>query len=248
MELASVAQKIDANKPTLFKRTFVFAGSFDPFAPHHRRIITDVLQPIKSSLLQQDPSLPVEIVIWPVGPYSAKQQVAPAAARKEMLFAGLGDVVHDIKVETHDLDYPGCGYTSTYSMQAQLANNPRTDWREEYLIVLSSPAVLTEIWHVIGADNVDGIRDWDQGSDLWKHGRFLILPREGYTPKKLPPHHEMLDPENLSGESTTIRDAIAKRQPWEHLVAPAVAAIIKRDKLYGYEKPFSISSLFRRNS
>jgi nicotinic acid mononucleotide adenylyltransferase len=234
MELAGVAKSIGASKLTLFKRTLLLAGSFDPFALHHREIVEKLLV-LKAELIAADPLVPIEIVVWPVGPYSTKQQVAPAAVRKEMLLAGLEGL--DVEVNTHDLDYTDCGYTSTYEMQAQLTYNPKTEWREEYLAIRLVPVVLNEVWHVIGADNVDGIRGWDQGNDLWRHGRFLILSRPGSVPEKLPSYHQLLDL-HIPASCTDIRQLIGERKPWEHLVAPAVTGIITSNRLYGYKKPF----------
>ena len=39
-----VAACIVAEKPTLFRRLIVFAGSFDPFALHHREIVEQLVK------------------------------------------------------------------------------------------------------------------------------------------------------------------------------------------------------------
>jgi nicotinate (nicotinamide) nucleotide adenylyltransferase len=230
MTLSEVAAQIAASKPTLFRRAFVFAGSFDPFAVHHREIVEKLVE-LKNGMRRLDPDVPVEIIVWPIVAYATKQQIASAEDRKEMLVRAL--VGLDVRPELNDLRYDGFGYTSTHQMQTMLSAELRTDIRHEYFVPIHTPAILTEVWHVVGADNVDNIKEWNEGYDLWNRARFIVVSRPGHEPTELPPHSIIIANEAAENRSgTNIRALIAAKQPWEHLVSESVAAYIKERGLY----------------
>ena len=232
MALSLVARSIGLSKPSLFKRTLIFAGSFDPFALHHESILQKLLG-LKELLIKEDPTVPIDVIVWPVGPYKEKTQITTPMDRWAMLKLGLEEYP-SVKLNTHDLENDFLGYSSTFDMQRALAFEPKTALTESYHSPLYMPGVLNEIWHVIGADNVDHIRDWEMGPNLWKFARWIIVPREGFTPAKLPSHSHLLDP--IPGSCTNIRTDIASGNPWEHAVKPQVAEYIKHYGLYGYRR------------
>ncbi|MDP1690237.1 MAG: hypothetical protein Q8L52_03490 [bacterium] len=228
MNLADMAADIAAKKPTLFRRVFVFAGSFDPFAIHHLEIVGKLIE-LKRLMMVTDPSVPVDIVVWPISAYASKQQVAAAEDRKGMLERGLAGL--DVVLQLDDLLHDSFGYTSTYEMQNKLALQHHTELQHEYFV--SNPSVITEVWHVIGADNVDHIKEWNEGRNLWERARFIVIARPGYEPVKLPPRSVLLVGETFRGTScTNIRTLIAVNEPWEHFVPEPVADYIKTRGFY----------------
>ncbi len=85
---------------------------------------------------------------------------------------------------------------------------------------------------------------WQNGPELLRTVRFIVVPRRGYgVPEELheifacmphlryPPAIIDRYPETPAS-STLVRDAIARGEPWEHLVHPDVAAYIKEKGLY----------------
>jgi nicotinic acid mononucleotide adenylyltransferase len=242
MDWQEFVASVAASRPALFRRAFVYAGSFDPIGPHHVGIIEELVR-YKEWLLAEDPTVPVRVIVWPVGPYDGKTQLAPPKVRKEMLTAALAHLGNRIEIETIDLDTERAIGTTTYRMQEMLSHVPHTEMRDIYFTPLAVPSVVTEVWHVIGVDNVDQIKKWEQGEELLRHNaRFIALARTGYEPKtKLPKGAVVLD-FGVSGASTDIRTAIKSGEPWEHLLHPHVAAIVKREKLYGYNEKRSIAA------
>lgn len=209
MEIRDVARPEDWDVPEC-NRLLVFAGSFDPLAAHHVNIIRHVLL-VTRDLYFRAEGISAEVVIWPVGAYSTKQQVASGENRKAMLAAGLDDL--DVVLVTRDLDLSE-GYTPTAQMEELL-----------------SP--YGEVLHVIGADNVPNIRSWEEGERLWKQSKFVILSRPGYWLVEQPSFIFNV-PVTYDGQSSAVRSRIAAGEPWRDLVPPPVASIIESDGLYGY--------------
>lgn len=231
MDIAEIAVGIAARKPALFRRVINYAGSFDPFATHHLRVI-DLLINLKHFMMQADRSVPVDIVVWPIGAYASKMQVADPEDRREMLQRGLGD--RKVALHLDDLEHDTFSYTSTHEMQNHFALQHRTDLQREYGVPLHVPiSTITEVWHVIGTDNVGHIKEWNEGLNLWKQSCFIVIGRPGVALAELPPKGIVLSAGNSDDvSSTNIRKLIAAKQPWEHLVPEAVASYIKEHGLY----------------
>ncbi len=208
---------------------FIFAGSFDPWGRHHQAILA-ALKALADTLQAQD-SVSTRVVVWPVGAYSDKQQVASVEDRLIMLTKALEGLT--VELVTDDLKHEGFGYTSNYQMQARFAFEPSSELQHEYLSPQHRPGVLGEVWHVIGADNVDNIKRWNEGRELWTQARWIVIDRPGYAPKELPPKSICLSVP-AEGSCTDLRARIANNQSWEHLVSETVALYIKKRGLYGY--------------
>ena len=67
MNIADTAREIAKDRPILFRRMLLYPGSFDPPANHHIDIIVKLIE-LKRSMEQCDPTVPVDVVAWPVGP------------------------------------------------------------------------------------------------------------------------------------------------------------------------------------
>jgi len=228
MKLAAAC--IAEDKPVIFRRVLVFAGSFDPFAMHHREIVEKLLT-LKRLMVNDEPGVPVDVVVWPVGAYGTKQQVALPRDRMEMLQRGLRGL--DVTLNLDDLLSDDFGYTSTYQMEVRIAAKFQEELQDDYLVPVQAQ-VITQVWHVIGADIVGQIKEWNEGFKLWQQGRFIVVSRPGYKPKELPPKSIVLPAGKMvpGAASTNIRKLIAAKQPWEHLVPEEVATYITRHRLY----------------
>lgn len=223
--VAYLARKV----PILFRRFFIFAGSFDPWGIHHHEILM-ALQALAHLLEAQD-GIRTQVVVWPVSAYDDKQQVASVEDRLTMLTNALDGL--SVELVTDDLRHEGFGYTSTYQMQARFVFEPSSELQYEYLSPQHRPGVLGEVWHVIGADNVDNIKRWNEGRELWTQARWIVIDRPGYSPKEYPPKSIRLSI-TAKGSCTDLRARIAAKESWEHLVPEPVAAHIKERGLYGY--------------
>jgi nicotinate-nucleotide adenylyltransferase len=99
-----------------------------------------------------------------------------------------------------------------------------------------------EFFFLCGRDAAERVIHWDYGPDppfaeQLSQFQLLVAPRGG--PFEPPAEfasriHPLEMPASLSAcSSSAARHAIAAGRPWEQFVPPAVAAIIRRDRLYG---------------
>ncbi len=146
--------------------------------------------------------------------------------------------------------YTGASFDQRLEMiRAALADEPR------FSIASSEAGLFTDIaraarphygpdvefFFVCGRDAAERIVNWDYGAGVsfakqLQEFQMLVAPRDGpYTP---PPEfaariHQLDTPPALHDcSASVVREAIAAGQPWDHLVPPPAAAIIRRDRLY----------------
>ncbi len=98
-----------------------------------------------------------------------------------------------------------------------------------------------EFFFICGRDAADRVTTWDYGpqarfTDMLEEFQLLVAPRAGAC--EIPPEHAArvhpLDVlrELESCSSSAVREAVAANKPWDHMVPPQVADIIRRDRLY----------------
>jgi nicotinate (nicotinamide) nucleotide adenylyltransferase len=98
-----------------------------------------------------------------------------------------------------------------------------------------------EIWHIVGADLVQGgshgqseiqLR-WQHGQAIWQWLNFGVVTRCGYplSSDDLPPHHQLLDWQ-CTRSSTQVRQRSKAGQPIDGLVIPSVADYIAKHHLF----------------
>ncbi len=99
-----------------------------------------------------------------------------------------------------------------------------------------------EFFFLCGRDAAERIAAWDYGEEIpfgeqLQQFQVLVAPRGG---PYVPPaqwagrmHPLSVSPGMAAVSSSTVREAIAAGGAWAHLVAAGVAAIIRRDRLYG---------------
>ena len=86
-----------------------------------------------------------------------------------------------------------------------------------------------ELFWLIGADNVQGLRKWRRFDELERLVQFVILDRG--RAKKTPQVYPVVQ-RNIDISATEIRNRVASGRSIRYLVPQAVDEIIRREKLY----------------
>ncbi len=84
------------------------------------------------------------------------------------------------------------------------------------------------IYCLIGEDNVDELTKWHRFAELKKMVRFIVLDRSGQRPS----HSYQVIRRKIDISATEIRKRVASGKSIRYFVPPAVAEIIRREKLY----------------
>jgi nicotinate-nucleotide adenylyltransferase len=92
----------------------------------------------------------------------------------------------------------------------------------------------TELFYLIGADNVAKLQEWHEADDLARLAQFVVIPRPGQAPVNFPPpfRGRMLKGFPFDVSSSQIRARVKAGLPIDHLVPPFVAEAIRAAKLY----------------
>ncbi len=192
----------------------LYGGSFNPPGIHHHCVAQALAQRFD------------KVILVPCGPRPDKpttEDIAPVYR------AALADIAFGtspkVQVELFDLE--------------QATFTPNIDLETRY-------QKQGELWHVISADLTLGGAEgkspiqqtWKNGRALWRQGRFVIYVLSHHTlnPQDLPPHHQILHIPT-TGFSSTTRERLYRRLPYEHLVAPGIAPYIERYGLYRPHHP-----------
>ena len=187
------------------KRIAIFGGAFDPPGLHHRAIAQAVAATID------------EVLVVPSGPRKDKVELTPARVRLAMCYRTFL-ALPKVRIDEQFMDR----YVPTIAM-------------------IRSYGIEDEFSLVVGSDLIAGGRNnestiqktWYYGSILWELTNFIIVPRDGYPLQvtDLPPSAKVIFV-NTHGASTDIRELVQTHQPYEHLVTPGVAALIRDEQLY----------------
>ena len=101
---------------------------------------------------------------------------------------------------------------------------------------------------LVGADQFANFLSWRDPDEILEYVRLGVATRPGYPPEKLdyvlerlrhPERVELFDMEPLPISSSDIRGRVARGEPVDALVPPAVAAEIERLGLYRRESGYS---------
>jgi hypothetical protein len=193
---------VGSDSEVLFRRRLIFAGAFDPPTRFDCEVF-DQLCALQARLLVEEPSVPVETIIFPVGAYAAAREWSEPAIRKELAQIAFGENY----VNDYDLAHAR-GFTSTYGMQTLFSFEPRSDLKDKFMSTLYMPGVLSDVWHVINARYVDEIESWNEGRELWKSAHFLIVGNK--RPTVMPPHSQFIE---IKEPWVDIRGLIKARNP-----------------------------------
>lgn len=158
-------------------RIGLFGGSFDPFHLGHRLVAEVALAEAGLNRL----------IVLPARISPHKQETPPASAEERWLMCMLGTLDDPrLEVARWDLDREGPSYTYHTVSWAHAHFGPDTD-----------------LYWIIGADNVAKLMHWHRAKELLTLCRFLVVPRGAL-------HGPALD--------AAIREAIP--EPWRTRVQP----------------------------
>lgn len=190
-------------------------GTFDPI--HYGHLVT-----AEEALVQFNLD---KVVFMPTGNPVRKthREVTPAEHRYLMTVIATASNP-DFDVSRMEVDRPG----PTYTVDTMLAL--RTDLGPE-----------TDLFFITGADAVWEILTWKDSEVLADVCSFIAATRPGYDLSRFSRddadrmHVEFMEVPALAISSTDIRSRVAERRPIRYLLPEAVAAYIRKNRLYARE-------------
>lgn len=187
--------------------TGIFGGSFNPIHNGHIELARRLL-----SIARLDE---VWFVVSPQNPFKQGDDLLDDALRLEMVRLAL-DGEPRMSASDYECHLPKPSY-----MWRTLQGMSR-DWPDRDFVLL------------IGADNWARFNEWYAARDIVARYPIAIYPREGSTvdAAALPAGVTLADTGLVPGSSTEVRQRIARGLPIDGLVPPAVAAFIRRNRLY----------------
>ena len=183
------------------KKIGIYGGSFDPI--HHGHLIL---------AREAREALDLEKVIFvpaAVSPFKGRAAAASGDMRLKMLQAAIeseeGFAIDDCELL-----------------------RPPPSWTIDTVLEIRKRETDSEIYLLIGEDNVAALDRWRRFDELKKMVRFVVLDRTGSQTRRN--YQVVLRKIDIS--ATDIRKRVAHGQSIRYLVPPAVEEIIEREKLY----------------
>ncbi len=191
-------------------RVGVFGGTFDP--PHNGHLAA-----ARAAVEHLDLDRLLLTVANDPWQKTADQPVSPAADRLA-LAAALAEEVPRGEVSDAEIRRGGPSYT--------------VDTVEELRADLASAD--PEIWVVVGADLVPGLGTWHRAADLARLAALAVVTRPGAGAPDLPPgwRATLVPGVAVDVSSSAVRRRLAREEPVDDLVPPAVVRCITRLGLY----------------
>jgi nicotinate-nucleotide adenylyltransferase len=183
------------------KKIGIYGGSFDPI--HHGHLI--LAREARETLDLQ------KIIFVPaaVSPFKRREPLASAEMRLLMLHAAIES---EEKFAIDDCEL----------------RRPPPSWTIDTVLEIGRRETDSEIYLLIGEDNVATLDRWRRFDDLKKLVHFVVLDRTGSQAQR---DHEVVR-RKIDISATDIRKRVARGQSIRYLVPPAVEEIIQREKLY----------------
>jgi nicotinate-nucleotide adenylyltransferase len=183
------------------KKIAIYGGTFDPVHHAHLILAREALE-----------TLGLEKVILVPAAISPLKKAAPIAIgdmRLKMLQAAIeseeGFAIDDCELR-----------------------RPPPSWTIDTVLEIRKRETDSEIYLLIGEDNVASLDRWRRFDDLKEMVRFVVLDRTGS--QKL--YNYRIVRRKIDISATDIRKRVARGQSIRYLVPPAVEEIIQREKLY----------------
>ncbi len=202
----------------------LFGGSFDPPHEGHRAMIR--------AALEEGGQERVVVIPAARSPLKEKGHSAGPEDRLAMARLAFGDM-EKVEISGEEIQRGGTSWT---------VDTLRT-WK-----TLSPPG--TEISWLLGSDSLPHLPRWKEVGELFRLGRFLVVPRPGFPREILAELEGALEPREIQAleegflqvppvavSSTEIRRRLAEGLPVEGLLPAAVEAWIRKRGLYGTQKP-----------
>lgn len=193
--------------PGLVQRIGIYGGSFDPVHLGHLLVTRAALEELQLDRLFLVPAA--------VSPFKPDRTSAPAAFRLQMLRLALAGST-DCEVDEQEIQRGGISYTiDTLRQYARRFPTAR-------------------LYYLIGADHVSKLPEWHRAGELAQLAQFVVVPRpgEGSAPFPAPFHGVHLRGFPLAVSSSQIRARRQRGQPVDFLLPPAVAEVVRNNRLY----------------
>lgn len=192
---------------TPMRRIGIYGGSFDPVHLGHLLVAQAAMEELGLDRLY--------FVIAAQSPFKPESQPAPAAARACLLRLALpGQTQYEL--DEQELGRSGISYT--------------IDTLRDYARRFPG----TELFYLIGADNIATLPGWREAVELARLAQFVAIPRPGEAAATFPSpfRGRMLKGFPFGVSSSQIRERVKAGLPIGHLVPPAVAEAIQNNRLY----------------
>jgi nicotinate-nucleotide adenylyltransferase len=183
------------------KKIAIYGGTFDPVHHAHLILAREALE-----------TLGLEKVILVPAAISPLKKAAPIASgdmRLKMLQAAIegeeGFAIDDCELR-----------------------RPSPSWTIDTVLEIRKRETDSEIYLLIGEDNVASLDRWRRFDDLKEMVRFVVLDRTGSQTRR----NYRIVRRKIDISATDIRKRVARGQSIRYLVPPAVEEIIHRQKLY----------------
>ena len=185
----------------------LFGGTFNPIHNGHLALASRLLQAAKLD--------EVWLLVTPQNPWKANMELLDDDTRLLMARAAVEDM-------------PGL-VASDYEFHL-----PRPSYTWDTLQSLSHDFPQHSFILLIGGDNWAKFGQWYAHDNILENYDVAIYPRKGYEINRsaLPPRVRVLRTKLIDISSTEIRQRIAQGLPFEQLVPPQVADIIRERGLY----------------
>jgi nicotinate-nucleotide adenylyltransferase len=187
-------------------------GTFDP--PHNGHLAIADHMVARLGLDQ------VWLVVTPLNPFKQGQALSPDIHRMAMVRLAVQGH-HSVIASGFELDLPKPSYTVN-SLQFM-----RERWPQHQFDL------------IIGSDNLAAFHQWKGPDEILAHHRLLVYPRDGFsehlrasTLLGSPQVRVVADAPLVRVSSTQVRAAIARWEPVDGLVPPAVLSYIREFRLY----------------
>ena len=188
------------------RRRALYGGSFDPVHPAHVAVARAAVE-----------QAGLEKVIFLPAAQSPLKDHGPQASgphRVAMLHAAWVECPW-AEVSDWELHRPGPSYSWQTVEHFRQQTTKDTDW----------------FW-LMGVDQWEQLERWQRWEHLAGLVTFLVFTRNGRVPQPRPGVQAVFLSGEFVGSSTAVRAACREGKAWESLVQPAVAAVIRRERLY----------------
>lgn len=189
------------------QRLGLFGGSFNPVHWGHLLVAQAALEDLSLSKLIFIPAAQ--------SPFKPMDRPAPGVERLRLLRLALAGRANCV-VDDQELVRGGVSYS--------------IDTVQEYARRYPDAA----LYYLIGADQISLLPQWREALELARLVTFVVIPRPGELETSLPAPFRSLRLQGfpVSVSSSQIRRRVREGQPIEWLVGPAVAEMIRKNRLY----------------
>jgi len=201
----------------------VLGGTFDPFHLGHLALARAARDQLGLERLLVVPAAEP--------PHKPGRPISPAAVRLALVEAGIAGEPR-LEASRIELDRPGPSYT--------------VDTLEDLAAAEHAAGREPDVTLVLSADSFDGLPGWHEPERLLGLARIAVAPRAGHQPdlaaveRALPAARgrvTVLELPPIEVSASEIRRRAALGEPLDGLVPPAVATLVRDNRLYRQPEP-----------